>query len=105
MLNVTPLLLPPGISQRPQLAPTVSGMSAMPSALGTRVAQSEQTIIEEALRRNQFKRTLVAQELGISRVTLYNKMKKYDLLTKTPRSTGPRSGSDSGTSLARSKAS
>jgi DNA-binding NtrC family response regulator len=47
--------------------------------LNRRVASSEREIIEEALSRNNFSRTNTAKDLGISRVTLYNKMKKYGM--------------------------
>jgi DNA-binding NtrC family response regulator len=36
---------------------------------------SEKEIIEQSLFHNSFSRTKTARELGISRVTLYNKMK------------------------------
>ena len=38
--------------------------------------------IEQALLRNNFSRTNTARNLGISRVTLYNKMRKYGMLRK-----------------------
>ena len=52
----------------------------IPSSLEARVATSEREIIEQALRRNDFRRSTTARDLGISRVTLYNKMKKYGLM-------------------------
>ena len=48
--------------------------------LGGQIALSEKDIIEQTLFKNTFSRTKTAMELGISRVTLYNKMKKYGLL-------------------------
>jgi two-component system, NtrC family, response regulator AtoC len=48
-------------------------------SLGNQIALSEKEIIEQSLFKNSFRRTKTAQELGISRVTLYNKMKKYGL--------------------------
>ena len=45
--------------------------------LGRMIARTERDIIDEALRRNNHSRTRTAKELGISRVTLYNKLKKY----------------------------
>jgi transcriptional regulator with PAS, ATPase and Fis domain len=48
--------------------------------LGGQIALSEKEIIEQTLFKNTFSRTKTARELGISRVTLYNKMKKYGLL-------------------------
>jgi len=50
-----------------------------PQVLTSRVASTEKDAIEEALIRNNYNRTRTAKELGVSRVTLYNKMKRYDL--------------------------
>jgi transcriptional regulator with PAS, ATPase and Fis domain len=50
-------------------------------SLGSQVALTERDLIEEALARNNHSRTNTARELGISRVTLYNKMKRYAILT------------------------
>ncbi len=47
--------------------------------LGSQIATTERDIIEQALIRNNYNRTRTAKELGVSRVTLYNKMKRYDL--------------------------
>ena len=63
--------------------PTVKLDSAKPQAdskeLGSQIATTERDIIEQALIRNNYNRTRTAKELGVSRVTLYNKMKRYDL--------------------------
>lgn len=48
--------------------------------LEDRVDEIERRIIEESLERHNFRRTDTAKELGISRVTLYNKMKKFGML-------------------------
>ena len=48
--------------------------------LAARVDMLEQKIIEYSLNRNHQHRKETAAELGISRVTLYNKMKKFGLL-------------------------
>ncbi len=58
-----------------------------PLSLFEQVASTEQEILEAALRAHGFKRTATAESLGISRVGLYKKMKKYGLLGM------PRSGS------------
>lgn len=58
-------------------APTVASNDR---TLGGQIALSEKEIIEQTLFKNTYSRTKTARELGISRVTLYNKMKKYDLL-------------------------
>lgn len=50
------------------------------TSLEAQVALSEKDIIEQALARNSFSRTNTAKDLGISRVTLYNKMKRYELM-------------------------
>jgi transcriptional regulator with PAS, ATPase and Fis domain len=49
-------------------------------SLEARVDVLEQRIIEDCLKRHNFRRKETAAELGISRVTLYNKMKKFGLL-------------------------
>lgn len=50
--------------------------------LGDQVAVTEKELIEQALFKNNYSRTNTAKTLGISRVTLYNKMKKYGMSTK-----------------------
>lgn len=47
--------------------------------LGNQIASTERDLIEQALIRNNYNRTRTAKELGVSRVTLYNKMKKYEI--------------------------
>lgn len=56
----------------------MTGESAS-SSLNQQVAFSEREIIEQALFKNNHSRTNTARSLGISRVTLYNKMKKYGM--------------------------
>ena len=53
---------------------------SMPKTLADRVDLLEQKIIESTLSRNRHHRKDTAAELGISRVTLYNKMKKFGML-------------------------
>jgi DNA-binding NtrC family response regulator len=50
------------------------------ASLEARVDVLERRIIEDCLHRNNFRRKETAAELGISRVTLYNKMKKFGLM-------------------------
>lgn len=72
---------------RPAAAPIVSTASAVletPMAanrLSDQVADREREILMDALRANNFKRTAAARSLGISRVGLYKKMRKYGLLS------------------------
>jgi DNA-binding NtrC family response regulator len=49
-------------------------------SLEARVDVQERRIIQDSLARNNFRRKETAAELGISRVTLYNKMKKFGLM-------------------------
>jgi DNA-binding NtrC family response regulator len=49
-------------------------------SLEARVDVMERRIIQDSLARNNYRRKETAAELGISRVTLYNKMKKFGLL-------------------------
>ncbi|HLQ46899.1 MAG TPA: sigma-54 dependent transcriptional regulator [Planctomycetaceae bacterium] len=50
------------------------------TTLNHHVSFTERDIIEQTLLKNSFSRTNTAKALGISRVTLYNKMKKYGML-------------------------
>ena len=59
--------------------PGVSGERPSERSLGGQIAFTEKEIIEQTLFKNSFSRTKTAKELGISRVTLYNKMKRYGL--------------------------
>lgn len=58
------------------------GISAANNAatLNRQISLTEREIIEQTLLKNNFSRTNTAKELGISRVTLYNKMKKYGMM-------------------------
>jgi DNA-binding NtrC family response regulator len=53
-----------------------------PETLSEKVASNEQEILEVALRDNDFRRGATAAALGISRVGLYKKMKKYGMLDR-----------------------
>ena len=57
-----------------------SGGSTIPdNKLNSQMAMTEREIIEQSLFQNNHSRTKTAKDLGISRVTLYNKMKKYGM--------------------------
>lgn len=78
-----PSLEPAGHAMSPLMsaAPArVAVNSSASASLEARVDVLERRIIEDALQRNNFRRKETAAELGISRVTLYNKMKKFGLL-------------------------
>jgi transcriptional regulator with PAS, ATPase and Fis domain len=82
---LTPAHLPPHIvagNVGPSNDPSIrlTHVSRHDPTLGQQIALTEKEIIEQALFRNNFSRTQTARDLGISRVTLYNKMKKYAML-------------------------
>jgi len=54
------------------------------SALGREVARTEQEAIEQMLRSQNFNRAATARALGVSRVTLYNKIRKYGIRLDSP---------------------
>jgi DNA-binding NtrC family response regulator len=58
----------------------VASMVNNPATLNRQISLTEREIIEQTLLKNNFSRTNTARELGISRVTLYNKMKKYGMM-------------------------
>ena len=49
-------------------------------SLSDRVARTERQMLDEALAANNQKRTATAKALGLSRVGLYKKMRKYGML-------------------------
>lgn len=59
----------------------------MPQTLETQRDQAELDSIQNALEEQDYQRTAAARQLGISRVTLYKKMKKYGLLEPKQLST------------------
>ncbi len=82
-VGAQPSLEPAGHAMSPLMsaAPVrVAANSSASASLEARVDVLERRIIEDALQRNNFRRKETAAELGISRVTLYNKMKKFGLL-------------------------
>ena len=83
--KLTKQTLPPNIvsgAAGPASDPSVASFfgSRKGESLGNRIELTEKDIIEQALLKNSFSRTRTAKQLGISRVTLYNKMKKYDMM-------------------------
>jgi len=67
-----------GPANDPSVATFFSGKRG--ESLGNCIELTEKDLIEQALLSNSFSRTKTAKQLGISRVTLYNKMKKYDMM-------------------------
>ncbi|MCG8584830.1 MAG: sigma-54-dependent Fis family transcriptional regulator, partial [Pirellulales bacterium] len=68
--------LPSSMRPTSTLAPVADVTSL---TLDSRIQRLEQHIIVETLERNANRRQETARELGISRVTLYNKMKKFGI--------------------------
>jgi len=72
-----------------------SPVASVPSkdlTLDEALAYSEKHILLEALERFKWNRKLCAQALGISRTTLFNKMRRFDLF-ESRRQSSPRKGS------------
>ncbi|APZ96691.1 Transcriptional regulatory protein ZraR [Fuerstiella marisgermanici] len=67
-----------GSSEESEIAALASQLPS--ESLGNRMELTEKQMIEQALLNNRFSRTKTAEQLGISRVTLYNKMKKYGMM-------------------------
>ncbi|MCR9200089.1 MAG: sigma-54 dependent transcriptional regulator [Planctomycetaceae bacterium] len=93
-------VLPPNIlhgasgpSSDPSVTTFFGGRSG--KSLGNRIELTEREIIEQALQNNAYSRTRTARQLGISRVTLYNKMKKYDMMPRRGRDVAADEGGDS----------
>ncbi len=61
---------------------TSRGNGIPPANLSSQLAQTEREKIEQMLRLHNFNRTAAAKALGISRVTLYNKIRKYNIPLK-----------------------
>ena len=61
--------------------------SSQPDSLLHNREALERSVIQRALANNGFSRSRAAAALGISRVTLYKKMKKYGLM-ETPSRNG-----------------
>ncbi len=79
---LTPDDLPANISgKRAALASSPTTADIADRTLERQIDLFERRLIEESLQRNRNRRTATARELGISRVTLYNKMKKFGMLT------------------------
>jgi two-component system, NtrC family, response regulator HydG len=75
--------LPPALQD--QTAPRLREEPISVDTLHHQRALIERNVIQRALTSNGYSRTRAAAALGISRVTLYKKMQKYNLLTETGR--------------------
>ncbi len=73
---IVPETLPPEIQAAGHLGPPGTGDLNLEEALG----QAERQILLETLERCKWNRQLTATALGVSRTTLFNKMKRFKLL-------------------------
>lgn len=71
--------LPPQVQEHAALAPTNGNLNG--DTLAQNREQNERNTIQRALLTNRYSRANAAKSLGISRVTLYKKMKKYGLMS------------------------
>ncbi|QGJ71438.1 Phage shock protein operon transcriptional activator [Planctomycetales bacterium 10988] len=62
-----------------EFSDSTSSSTSIPTTLGKAIDEAERESIERALANNANNRSKAASELGISRVTLYKKMRKYGL--------------------------
>jgi DNA-binding NtrC family response regulator len=102
------VLLTPGDYIGPESLPEViretgfpTEMSDRPLTLEEAMAQAEKNVLLETLERLKWNRQMCAKALGISRTTLFNKMRRFQLLEKRPRSsvrTSSQPGSSAGMS-------
>jgi transcriptional regulator with PAS, ATPase and Fis domain len=82
---LTPNLLSPALLSQAQSAMSHSLGETVSSGLSSEVAKTEQEAIEDMLTLHDFNRAATARALGISRVTLYNKIRKYRIRMKERR--------------------
>ena len=82
---LTPDLFSPDVLSEAQETMTHALGESVDVGLSSEVAKTEQEAIEEMLRLHDFNRAAAARALGISRVTLYNKIRKYRIKMKDRR--------------------
>lgn len=80
--ELTPVMPRPGsaLPNIPSPMPGLAGVIPPATKLSTSREQAEYQRIYEALFHNNFNRQQAANELGVSRMTLYNKLRKYGLM-------------------------
>ena len=82
---LTPSLLSPDVLSESQAKLGHTLGETVEVGLSSEIAKTEQEAIEEMLRLHDFNRAAAARALGISRVTLYNKIRKYRIQMKDKR--------------------
>ncbi len=81
---IIPDLMPPALGETPLPLTPVNSDLGLDEAL----ALAEKHILLEVLERYKWNRQLSARALGISRTTLFNKMRRFELLSYRPRQGG-----------------
>jgi DNA-binding NtrC family response regulator len=81
---VRPTSLSASIAAQVAKACEHAGQVEVPSGLAGSIALSEQQAIETMLRTQNYNRAATARALGISRVTLYNKIRRYNIRVDGP---------------------
>jgi transcriptional regulator with PAS, ATPase and Fis domain len=79
---LTPNLLSPELLRQAEESMSDSLGETVTCGLSSEVAKTEQEAIEDMLQLHDFNRAATARALGISRVTLYNKIRKYRIRMK-----------------------
>jgi two-component system, NtrC family, response regulator HydG len=77
--------LPPALREIPVATANRQAPRLDPKSLHHQRDLTERSVIQRALANHNFSRTRAADALGISRVTLYKKMKKYGLMREPAR--------------------
>lgn len=94
MLNqdgrLTPSKLTPRLVEMASQQPSAQRNGITPTGLAGELAQTEQQVIEKTLHFHQYNRAATARALGISRVTLYSKLRKYNISVNSLRRSHPR---------------
>ncbi len=80
LMSRGPILLPDHLPPEIRRVPTPSLVPVSNGPLADSRDAAERVLIERTLAEHQYSRTRTAQALGISRVTLYKKMKKHRML-------------------------
>ncbi len=70
----------PGVSTTAAVLPGMADLVSNQSQSPLSIRDSEKTAILDALKRREFNQTQAARDLGIARVTLWRKIKKYSLM-------------------------
>ncbi len=91
--QLAPTDLAPTILEATEHGPTYRQFARSGTTLSDKVANTEQELLMRALEEHGNNRTATAKSLGISRVGLYKKMKKYGMIEPRRKRTGAHAAS------------